>query len=125
MFPAPIQARAAVVSTAMRWGVSLASVGSATLAFAAFAGDNPLAFLGVFVADILIAALATLASELALNPGVPDPKPSPEDLAIFACLHCGVLAMLLISTPSGLPGVALLTLHQALLAVNVRRLPAG
>lgn len=123
MVPAPLLSRAAVRIAALRWAMTLASAVSALVAFAAFASGQPLAFLGVFVADIALAALATLASELTLSQDAP--HPSPEDFALYAFLHCGVLAMLMMSTPDGLPGLALLAAHQALLAVNARRLPAA
>lgn len=127
MFPAPLLSRAAAGSSALRWAISLASVVSALVAFGAYAAGTPLAFLGVFVADILIAALATFASELALDPtrAEGNTKPTPEDLAIYSCLHCGVLAMLMMSTPEGVPGLMLLALHQILLLLNARRLPAA
>lgn len=123
MVPAPLLSRAAVRIATMRWALTLASAVSALFALAAFASGQPLAFLGVFVADIALAALATLASELTLHPEAR--HPSPEDFALHAFLHCGVLAMLMMSTPDGLPGAVLLTAHQALLAVNARRLPAA
>lgn len=124
MSPAPILTRAEVSSAILRWAVAVTSAISAALAFAAYASSQPLAFLGVFVADILIAAVATLATELALK-NEPDLTPMPEELALYACLHCGVLALLMMSTPGGLPCLALLAVHQALLVLNVRRLPAA
>lgn len=123
MVPAPLLSRAAVRIATVRWAMTLASAVSALVAFAAFASGQPLAFLGVFAADIALAALATLASELTLNRDAP--HPSPEDFALYAFLHCGVLAMLMMSTPDGWPGLGLLAAHQALLAVNARRLPAA
>lgn len=100
---------------------------SAALGFAAFVSGFPLAFLAVFAADLAVAGLATVASERTFDlTGTESATTmSPEELALYVSLHCGVLAMLLITFPRGLVGAALLLAHQALLALNARRLPAA
>ena len=111
-----------VVTATLRWAIALASAGSAALAFVAFAAGRPRAFLSVFAADLAIAALATIATEYTLDPAGAA-VPAPEELALYGCLHCGVIAMLMLTFPDGLPGAALLAFHQALLLISAKRLP--
>ena len=127
MLPAPIPVHSVALPTVARWGIAVFAWASAAAACAAFAGGRPVGFVGVFALDVLLAVLATLANEPTLDPARDSahPHPSPEELALYACLHCGVLALLLISFPSGLIGAGLLAAHQGLLWVNVRRLPAA
>ena len=125
MIQAPLFTRAAISSAMLRWSIALASAAALGIGFAAYRSARPLAYLALLCADIVVAALATHANEATLDTGQEVSPPAPEELVIHACLHCGVIALLLLMSPGSPLAPALLAVHQVLLFVTVRRLPAA
>lgn len=125
MFNPPLLTRAAITTSLLRWAIVLVSLAAGAAAFVAFAAGRSLGFLAVFALDTAVAALATVANERTLDAPDCNQGPSPEEMAVYILLHCGVLAGMLMSCPRGLMGFALLVLHQSLLVINARRLPSA